>query len=424
MELQTAKGVQDFPPEEKILRNQIVGTLQLLFEKYGFPPLETPLLERYETLAAKFAAGQSSDIMKEIFSLKDQGQRKLGLRYDLTVPLARFIGLNPQLRMPFKRYELGPVFRDGPLKKGRLRQFWQCDVDIIGASSLLAEVELLSLADEAFKKLGLAVIIKINNRKLLNGLLEAAGIQKNPEEAIISIDKLEKIGEAGLKKELKEKKFSQKEISQLLKLLKIKNFNLLKTKIKSLEGQQGVKELEELFAYLNLLKIKFVFDPSLARGLAYYTGTVFEVFLKKGEITSSLAAGGRWDKMISSFLGRGSYPAVGISFGLEPIAETLKLKPKEKSSLTKVFIIPIKTTKESLKLVRKLRDEGINSDLDLAERGVSKNLEYAAALKIPYVIFLGEREIKENKLKLRNMETGDELLLSLDNLIKKLKEDK
>lgn len=422
MELQTAKGVADVPSEEKILSNQVVQTLKEIFEKYGFPPLETPILERYETLAAKFAAGQNSDIMKEIFTLKDQGQRELGLRYDLTVPLARFIGMNPQLKLPFKRYEIGPVFRDGPLKTGRRREFWQCDVDIIGTSSMLAEAEILALTAEVFKKLGLDIILKVNNRKLLNGILEEAGIKQNKEEAIISLDKLEKIGEAEVKKELKEKKFDDKKARQLLTLLKIKNLNLLKNKIKNPEGEAGLNELEELFGYLTTLGVKFDFDPSLARGLAYYTGPVFEVFAKKSEITSSLAAGGRWDKMISQFLGRGDSPAVGITFGLTPILEILKTKKtKEIKTLTKAFIIPIKMIKESLKLVQVLRKEGINSELDLASRGPSRNLEYASAMKIPYVIFVGERELKEKKFKLRNMETGKEELLAEKELVKKLK---
>lgn len=415
MKLQTAKGVQDFPPEEKILKNEVVDTLKEVFELYGFAPLETPVLERFETLSAKFAAGVGSDVAKEIFRLKDQGNRKLGLRFDLTVPLARFIGMNPTLKMPFKRYEIGRVFRDGPIKLGRKREFWQADVDVIGSSSMLADAELLAIADEVFKKLGLKVVIKVNNRKLLDGILDAVGIKKK-EEAIISIDKLEKIGEAGVKKELKGKGLS-KGVNSLLKILKVKNLSLLKKKIKD---NEGIKELEELFGFLRLLKVKVDFDPSLARGLAYYTGTVFEVFLKKGEVTSSLAAGGRWDKMIGGFLGKGEYPAVGIAFGLSPITEVLKSK-KSRKTLVKVFVIPIKTIKQSLKVVQKLREERINADIDLVGRGISKNLNYASSLGIPYVIFVGERELKAGKVKLRDMETGDEVLLTVKDVVKRLR---
>jgi histidyl-tRNA synthetase len=421
MKLQNAKGVQDFLPKEKIVRNEVVDILKETFEKYGFLPLETPVLERYETLAAKFAAGTGSDIMKEIFTLKDQGKRKLGLRFDLTVPLARFVGMNPNLRMPFKRYEIGRVFRDGPIKLGRRREFWQADIDIIGSNSMMAEAELLSVADEVFKRLGLNFVIKVNNRKLLNSILETAGISKRKEEVILSVDKLEKIGEAGVKKELKGKGFN-KGISGLLKILKIKNLNLLKNKIKSKEGQEGIEELKELFDCLRTLKVKVEFDASLARGLAYYTGTVFEVFLKKGELSGSLAAGGRWDGMIGNYLGKGEYPAVGIAFGLAPITEVLKLKNKQsKKTLAKVFVIPIKTIKESLRVVQKLREERINSDIDLMGRGISKNLEYASSLGIPYVIFVGERELKVGKVKLRDMETGDEWMLTMKDVVKKLR---
>lgn len=420
MKLQTAKGVQDFPPEEKILKNEVVDILKETFERYGFLPLETPVLERYETLAAKYAGG--AEILKETFKLKDQGGRKLGLRFDLTVPLARFMGMNPNLRMPFKRYEMGKVFRDGPIKLGRKREFWQADADIIGSSSMMAEAEILALTDEIFKKLGFNFVIKVNNRKLLDGILEKAGIKRKKEEAILSVDKLDKIGAEGVKKELKEKGFSKKEVDALLKILKIKNLNLLKKQIKGKEGQEGIKELEELFGYLKILKVECGFDASLARGLAYYTGTVFEVFLKKGEITSSLAGGGRWDKMIGGYLGKGEYPAVGIAFGLAPITEVLKSKKKDgKKTLVKVFVIPIKAVKESLKVVRRLREEGINSDMDLMGRGLSKNLEYASSLGIPYVVFVGERELKEGKVKLRDMETGDELLLTVNDAVKRLK---
>src|SRR3989338_8974335 len=186
MKLQTARGVQDVPPEEKIVKNQVVDTLKEMFELYGFAPLENPILERYETLAAKFAAGEASDALKEIFKLKDQGDRDLGLRFDLTVPLARYIAMNPNLKMPFKRYEIGPVFRDGPIKAGRMRQFWQCDLDIIGSSSMVADAECLALLENGFDQLGIDVIIKVNNRKLLNGILEQVGIT-DKETTIVSI---------------------------------------------------------------------------------------------------------------------------------------------------------------------------------------------------------------------------------------------
>ena len=426
MKLQTARGVQDSPPEEKIIKNKVIDTLKEVFELYGFAPLETPIIERYETLAAKFAAGEESDALKETFSLTDQGKRNLGLRFDLTVPLARYIAMNPTLKMPFKRFEMGVVFRDGPIKAGRARQFWQCDVDTIGSKSMLADAEILAAIETGFNKLKLDTIIKVNNRKLLNGILEQAGI-KNKEDAIVAIDKLAKIGTKGVTDELLQKGFKKKQINDVFKLVK-ENISLisLKKQVKTEEGKEGIKELEELFSYLRTMGIKSVnFDVSLARGLAYYTGTIFEAFMKKGSITSSLAAGGRWDKMIGDFMGGNRIvPAVGGSFGIVPIIESIKEKEElTKRTLAKVLVIPIKTEKKSLQIVEQLRNEKINANFDLNGRGMSKNLQYANSLGIPYVIIIGEDELKKNKVLLRNMVTGDQKLLALKSVIKKLKQN-
>lgn len=424
MKPQTAKGVQDVPPEEKIIKNKVVNTLKEVFELYGFTPLETPIIERYETLAAKFGAGTSSDVLKETFRLTDQGKRKLGLRFELTTSLARYIAMNPILKMPFKRYEIGVVFRDGPTKAGRVRQFWQCDVDTIGTKSMLAEAEVLALTQKAFRKLNLDVIIKVNNRKLLNGILKQAGVRKK-EEAIIAIDKLEKIGIKGVTEELLKKGYKKEQIKKIFTFIKEKvTLKELKNKINNEEGQEGIKELEELFSYLKTMNINSaVFEVSLARGLAYYTGTVFEAFLKKGKITSSLAGGGRWDNMIGKFMGgEREIPAMGIAFGIAPIMDTLKEKEKfAKKTPAEVYVIPIKTVKESLKVVEQLRDKGIKADFDLGGRGVSKNLDYASSLGIPYVIIVGEKELKQNKILLRNMETGEQKLLTITGAIKKLR---
>jgi len=427
MKLQTAKGVQDVPPGEKIVKNKVVSTLREVFETYGFTPLETPIMERYQTLAAKFAAGEASDALKEIFKLKDQGKRDLGLRFDLTVPLARYIAMNPTLKMPFKRYEIGSVFRDGPIKAGRLRQFWQCDIDIIGTKSMLADAEIIALLETGFNKLNLDVVIKVNNRKLLNGILEQAGVKKK-EEAIIAIDKLDKIGVKGVSTELKEWGFNKKQIESIFTFVKEGvSLGKLKNQLKNEEGQAGLAELEEVFTYLRQLGVKKAkFDVSLARGLAYYTGTVFEVFLKKGKITSSLAAGGRWDEMIGNFLGGNRLvPAVGASFGLVPIIESIKEKQKliEKTP-AQVYIIPIKTVKESLAIVQQLREAGVKVDFDLNGRGMSKNLQYANALAIPYAVIVGEQELKQNKVLLRDMQSGDQQLMTVKQLITKCKRNK
>ncbi len=424
MELQTARGVRDLPPEEMFLKNKVVETLKEIFELYGFAPLETPIIERYETLAAKFGAGEESDALKETFKLKDQGGRKLGLRFELTTSLARFVAMNPNLKMPFKRYEIGPVFRDGPIKAGRVRQFWQCDIDTIGVKTMLADAELIAVAGEAFKKLGLEVIIKINNRKLLNGILQQAGIS-NKEEAIIAIDKLDKIGKAGVMEELKGKGYQEKQIKELFSLIKPEiTLEELKKKILLEEGKAGIAELEELFNYLKQMNLSTaVFDVSLARGLGYYTGTVFEVMAKKGPMTSSLAGGGRWDNMIGNFVsGEREIPAVGIAFGLVPIMEVLKEKEElKKKTPAKVYVIPINTVEESLKVVQELRSEKISCGFALGAKGVSKNLEYANSLAIPYVIIIGPEELKQKKVLLRDMVSGQEQLLSVKDAVKKLK---
>jgi histidyl-tRNA synthetase len=424
MTLQTAKGVSDIPPEEKIVKNQIVQTLKEVFEQYGFAPLETPILERYETLAAKFAAGEDSDALKETFQLSDQGKRKLALRFDLTVPLARYVAMNPMMKMPFKRYETGVVFRDGPIKAGRVRQFWQCDVDTIGTTSMLADAEILAVIETAFNKLKLDTEIKVNNRKLINGILEQVNI-KNKEEAIVAIDKLDKIGVKGVSQELVERGYKKTQIKKLFELIK-KDITLsqLKKKVTNKEAKEGISELEEVFKYLKCMGIKTAkFDVSLARGLAYYTGTVFEAFMRKGKFTSSLAGGGRWDQMIGNFMGSNrEIPAVGVAFGLTPIMAVMKAKLDLKQrNLAKVYVVPIKTIKESLKIVQQLRKEGVATDFDLNGRGISKNLKYANSLGIPYVIMVGEKELKEGKFVLKNMETGDQEKLSVKDIVKKLK---
>ena len=424
MDLQLAKGVRDIPPEEKIVVNRILNTLKTTFERYGFVPLETPLLERWETFTAKGGAGEESEALKETFKLKDQGNRELALRFDLTVPLARYVAMNSQLKMPFKRYEMGPVFRDGPLKLGRYRQFWQCDIDTVGVKGMLVEAEQLALVQDAFQSLGINIIIKVNNRKLLNGILEQCGITEK-ESAIVALDKLEKIGAKGVTKELSDRGYSEEQTEKLLGMFKEKmTLKEFQKKINSVEGKQGLQELEELFGYLKNMKVKCAeFEASLARGLGYYTGTVFEVFAVGSAVTSSIAGGGRYDQMVGKFAGGGrDIPAVGIAFGLSTILDVIKAKQEFKDkSLAKVFVIPIQTITESLQLVQKLRTKGINADMDLNGRGVGKNLEYASAMGIPYCAILGGDELKKNKVLLRDMLSGDQFLLTLKEVIKKIK---
>ena len=425
MKLQLPKGTRDLKPEEAIVRDKIVSALKEVFELYGYNPLETPAFERFDILASKYAGG--SEILKETFKFRDQGKRDLALRYDLTVPMCRFVGMNPNVKLPFKRYQIGEVFRDGPVEKARYRQFTQCDVDIVGIKGMTADAEIIALTSRAFKKLGFEPLIKINNRKLLNELLENAGIGKEKlEAAILSIDKLEKFGLETVKKELKGKKISNKTISNIIKTVSIKGRNKEKmSNIKKIiKNSEGLKEIEELFSLLGILKVNAELDVSLARGLAYYTGTVVEVFLKNSPVKSAVCAGGRYDNMIAEFLGKGEFPAVGISFGLERIYDAYAEKNEDRQKTTaKVYIIPINTLNDSLKIAEELRNENVKADIDLAGKGPSKNLQYANSLGIPYVLFVGKEELRQNKVKLKDMKTGTEKLMTAEELVVFLQEN-
>lgn len=423
--LETPRGTRDFPPSEKIIRDKVIYKIKKIFEIYGFSPLETPTFEKLEILEAKFGAGENSDAISEIYRFKDQGDRELGLRYEFTFSLARFIGQNPQLKMPFKRYQIGTVFRDGPIKFGRYREFYQCDIDIVGVPSIIADAELLAVVKDVFSTLNLDIDIEINNRKLLNEILEYSGIQENKKTAtIISIDKLKKIGLEEVKKELLDKQVPKENIEKLISLLKFTEKTSNSEKIKVLKEKlgetaaEGLKEIEELLEYLKIFDIETIFEPTLARGLGYYTGPIFEVFLKNQEIMSgSIAGGGRWDNMIKRFIGtEREYPATGISFGIEPIMDIiLKQEDKTKQTTTDLFIIPINKEREALKITQKLRKKGFKVQIDLLNRSVSKNIEFAVRLGIPYVGFVGDDEIKQNKIKIRNLLTGKEELLDIDS---------
>jgi len=427
MELQLPRGMRDFAPAEKLLRDTVIAKLKATFERYGFNPLETPIVERWEVLCAKYGGGE--EILKETFRLKDQGERDLGLRYDLTTPLARFVGMNPTIKKPFKRYQIGTVYRDGPLKKGRTREFYQCDVDTVGATSMLADAECILLALDVFEQIGLDVEVRVNNRKLLVDLARTFLDAEDPQQAldfILSIDKLEKIGTEGVVKELRDKGFKQ-DLEQVFALLitqgdNATKFNRLKEAVKGDSGWSS--ELAEVLDYAGQdRRVRFL--PSLARGLGYYTGTIFEVFIADGSFDGSLAAGGRYDKLIGDFLdSKEQFPAVGISFGLEPIIELLKdRRPPEQQpqSVVKVYIVPIQTTKESLELVKKLRSAGIASDMDLIGRGPSANFKYANAYGIPYVIVVGPDELAAGVVTLKDMITGQEEKLSFERAVEKLR---
>ncbi|MBN2458734.1 histidine--tRNA ligase [Candidatus Woesearchaeota archaeon] len=432
MQLENSKGTRDIPPEDKIVRNYIISRLVEVFERYGYSPLETPIIEKYELLAAKGGAGDESDAMKEIFTLTDQGQRKLGLKFEQTLSFARFIGMNPTLKMPFKRYEIGPVFRDGPIKLGRYRQFWQCDVDVVGCEDMVVDAEILLLSLDAFKSMGLDAYLEVNNRKILKGIIEFAGIKPElADSVIISIDKLGKIGADGVRKELEEKSIPDDQTAKLLSAFSIsgsfeEKISTLKGIIKGKIGVEGIEEIEQVFSYLSEEQKKSInFNVSLARGLGYYTGTIFEGFVRNSQVTSSVCGGGRYDSMIPALLeSKKEYPCIGISFGLDVISDVLKLSGKEfGKTVTQAFVIPIKARKQAFSICQELRKAGINADMDFLERGISKNLSYANSMGIPFAIIVGDKELKENKVKLRDMKSGTEEMLPLDDTITKINGD-
>lgn len=413
------KGTRDFLPEEMILRQQVLEKIRKVFETFGFQPLETSALESWEVLSAKDAGGD--EILNETYNFEDKNGRKIGLRYDLTVPLARVISENPNLPLPFKRYQIEKVWRYGDIAKDRFREFLQADVDIIGSESVIADAEIIACAIECFNALGFKkFFVKLNNRKILTEMLKKSGIDDNKFlDALRSIDKLDKIGVEGVKKELEDKRISSESIKKIIKFIEIKGENekILK-EIESLG--EGVEEIKEIISYLKTLKLgsKVKIDLSLARGLDYYTGPIFEVIAEEG--IGSVAGGGRYDKMIGLFLGR-DLPATGISLGIERIIEIMierKMIDKIKSK-TKIFVVAVndKMRNKVLEIVQELRERSIEVDYDLRFRSLSKQLEYVDSLGIPFAAIVGEKELKENSVKIRDMKTGKEKLIKTDNIM-------
>ena len=381
IELKNLKGTRDYLPEEQKLRNKIRDTLEKVFLSYGYRPLETPMLCLMEILASKYGGG--AEILKEVYRLKDQGGRELALRYDLTVPFARVIGMNPNLRLPFKRYEIGRVFRDGPIKTGRLREFIQCDVDIAGVKSTMAEAELMALSFDVFTELGLDIYISYNNRKFLIGALESIGISEEQiSETVLTLDKVEKIGKDGVRDELKTQGVKEDFIEEIFKIfqkgrrpeeyLPASDNALLR------EGKDELKELESYLESLGLME-KSDFNPLLARGLEIYTGTVFEIFLSDKAMTSSIAGGGRYDNIIGSFIGNGEeYPAVGISFGLDVIYTVLTMESDKNTpepALVDLLLIPLGTEKETMHIAQNLRKTGVNIEVDMSRKRLKRSLD-------------------------------------------------
>lgn len=421
MELKNLKGTEDFLPKEQIIRNKIIDTLKTNFEKYGYMPLETPILNYYDLLALKYEDGD--EILNEIYRLTDQGNRDIGLRYDLTVPFCKVVGMQKELRLPFRRYEIGKVFRNGPVKLGRTREFYQCDVDVVGIDGRLIETEQIIMAIEIFKKLGIDINVLYNNRKLMNGLLIEAGIE-NPTFGVIGIlDKLDKVDRTEIYKMFEEQNIDKKITDNIFSIFgkTLDEYNTLYNNTSNTLLKEGLEELNEVTNYLKKLNYEnnITFDSYLSRGLEIYTGIVFEFRDKLKRINGSLGAGGRYDKIITNFINDGNtYPAVGLSFGLEPIY--VILKNEENKEMIDYYIIPMDTETECLILAQKLRNKNKKVLIEMNKRKIKKSFDYANKENIPYVIVVGENEVKENKITIKNMKESSQEMIDIDEFVRRI----
>lgn len=421
MELRNLKGTEDFLFKDQVVRNKIIDTLKQNFEKYGYMPIETPILNYYDLLALKYEEGD--EILNEIYRLSDQGNRDIGLRYDLTVPFCKVVGMQKELRLPFRRYEIGKVFRNGPVKLGRTREFYQCDVDVVGIDGRLIETEQIVMAIEIFKCLGIDINVLYNNRKFMNGLLIEAGIS-NPTFGVIGIlDKLDKVDRKTIYKMFNDEGIDNSIVDNIFNIFgkSLDEYNVLYKDSSNELLKNGLNELNDVTDSLKKLNYldNITFDSYLSRGLEIYTGIVFEFRDKLKRLTGSLGAGGRYDKIITNFINDGNvYPAVGLSFGLEPIY--VILKNEEKLSLVDYYIIPMNTEIECLELASKMRNKGKRVLIEMNNRKIKKSFDYANKENIPYVIVIGENEIKENKITIKNMNEGSQEMIDIDEFLRRI----
>ncbi len=421
--LKNLKGTFDYFSMELSTRNYIIDLLKKNFELYGYLPLETPIVCYYDLLASKYAGGD--EILKEVYKLTDQGDRSLALRYDLTVPFSKVIAMQKELSLPFKRYEIGKVFRDGPVKPGRNREFYQCDVDVVGISNLGVEIEFFQMINKVFNELDLDVEIHYNNRQFLVGLLTEIGILEfNITNVISAIDKILKIGELEVKKELLNFGINEEVINKLFNFLSY-DFDSLVLYFKDTTNEDlknGIKSLNEINDYVKSLGLKnCLFKPFLARGLEIYTGTVWEIFSKDG-YRSSLGGGGRYDKIITNFINDGNiYPAVGMSFGLEPIYEVIKNKFASIKSNIKVLVYGFEIIPYIFEVTNLLRQNDIACLIELNNWKLKKALDYANKNEIPYVIIIGEDEINNQTVTLKDMNNKTQESIHSSKLVSRLK---
>lgn len=444
------KGTRDFGPDEMAKRNYIFDTIKSVYALYGFQQIETPAMETLQTLMGKY--GEEGD--KLLFKILNSGdflksttdeellarnplklQTKLsekGLRYDLTVPFARYVVMHrEELQMPFKRYQIQPVWRADRPQKGRYREFYQCDADIVGSDSLLNEVELMQIIDTVFTKFGIRVQIKINNRKILSGIAEVIGEQEKIVQITTAIDKLDKIGLEAVNAELEKEGLSKASIEKLQPIVQLSGSNddklntIAEVLANSETGLKGVEEIRYILDVLKQIELKneIQLDLTLARGLNYYTGAIFEVKALDVEI-GSITGGGRYDNLTGIF-GMPNLSGVGFSFGADRIYDvlnTLDLYPKESISDTQLLFINFgdKETSYVLPFVAKARQVNIRTEIFPDAAKMKKQMAYANAKHIPFVVLAGDNEIEQGKVTLKNMNTGEQILVSPDDLIEKV----
>ncbi len=402
-EVDTVKGFRDYFPPESLKKEEVRQIIENNFKLYGFSPLETPIIEFDELMKPDNLDSEDSAV-SDRFRLKDRAGRNLGLRYEFTFQLARIFKQNPNIKLPLKRYQTGPLFRDEPIGPGRFRQFSQCDADIIGEQSINADAECLSLAADILKDLGIEnAEIQINNRKLLAAIIESVEI-KSAFEVMRELDKIDKIGEDAVKTNLK-KYADTNQILTLFKLLE-KDMRFFKE-----NAFEGIQEIEELKKYCKLYGVKIIFNPFMIRGLSYYSGNIFEI-KERGKPT--IASGGRYDKVVGKYLQR-EIPATGISIGLERITELANISI---SPVPKLILISLNKDSEAISLAKRLRSNNISCLVMFEKAG--KALEYANRYSIPYSLFVGEDEIKKKKWKIKNMKSGEEADITEKQLIKQM----
>ncbi|MEK6780329.1 MAG: histidine--tRNA ligase [Bacteroidota bacterium] len=447
------KGTRDFGPAQMAKRHFILENIKKVFQKYGFQPLETPAMENLSTLTGKYGEEGDQLLFKILNSgdfLKDVDQSALetrnsksitsnvsekGLRYDLTVPFARYVVMNRgEISFPFKRYQIQPVWRADRPQRGRYREFYQCDADVVGTDSLLCETEIVLMIKEVFKALGIEeYTIKINHRAILSGLAELSCSKENESSLFIGIDKLDKIGEEKVREELKSRGFEENSLNIVFDILNFKGttqqkIDFLTSKFSSSEkGKKGVADFKEVLSLLKSYGVEedhVEFDIALARGLSYYTGCIFEVKINNVSI-GSVGGGGRYDNLTGNF-GLPGISGVGFSFGVDRLydaLEELQLFPKEAQISSTVMIAHLdeETFRYGLKVTQEVRQHGIATEIYPDQTKLKKQLDYANKKMIPFVIVIGSDEMKDGLLTIKNMETGEQEKLSLNEiLVKKL----